>query len=150
MWTDFSNSNAKAMLEARVQMNDYRLIRFTETSPLTPEDTVLLHAEFVAKLNAWFAQDLKGARVVITHHAPAVNPNTKYGNSPLMPAFNSLDMLSIIERHQPKLWVYGHTHECDNQYKGKTQIISNQLGYPSHSSGFECKGFDPAGLPITV
>jgi len=93
---------------------------------------------------------LAGQRVVITHHAPVVNPNTKYDNSLLMPAFNSLDMLALIDKHQPALWVYGHTHECDNQSRGKTRIISNQLGYPNRAGGFECQSFDRAGLPVTL
>ena len=32
-----------------------------------------------------------------------------------MPAFNSLDMIDVIENRQPALWAYGHTHECDDQ-----------------------------------
>jgi hypothetical protein len=36
----------------------------------------------------------------------------KYKGGPLTPAFNSLDMVVVIETHQPALWVYGHTHEC--------------------------------------
>jgi len=46
--------------------------------------------------------------------------------------------------------VYGHTHECDEQMIGKTRIISNQLGYPDSSGGFECKDFDETGFPIDV
>ncbi len=46
-----------------------------------------------------------------------------------MPAFNSLDMSEVIKKYQPRLWVYGHTHECDDQLIGNTRIISNQLGY---------------------
>jgi Icc-related predicted phosphoesterase len=88
--------------------------------------------------------------VVITHNAPVINPNTKHRGSPFMPAFNSLDMVEVIERHQPALWVYGHTHECDDQTIGKTRIISNQLGYPGNSNVFECENFDEAGLPIDV
>jgi Icc-related predicted phosphoesterase len=88
--------------------------------------------------------------VVITHNAPVINPNTKHRGSPFMPAFNSLDMVEVIERHQPALWIYGHTHECDDQTIGKTRIISNQLGYPGNSNGFECESFDEAGLPIDV
>jgi hypothetical protein len=67
-----------------------------------------------------------------------------------MAAFNSLDMVEVIERHQPTLWVYGHTHECDDQTIGKTRIISNQLGYPANSNAFECGDFDEAGFPIDV
>ena len=52
---------------------------------------------------------------MITHNAPVINPNTKFKDSPLMPAFNSLDMIEVIENRQPALWVYGHTHECDDQ-----------------------------------
>ena len=90
------------------------------------------------------------ARVVISHHAPAVNPNTKYGNSELMPAFNSLDMLLIIEKYQPNIWVYGHTHECDDQTIGNTRIISNQRGYPRHFDACECEGFDESGVMIKI
>jgi len=150
MWTDFSDGNAKAMLEARAQMNDYRQIRQSDDLMLTPEHTVELHKTFADKLAAWFAESLSGTRVVITHHAPVVNPNTKYGSSLLMPAFNSLDMIEVIDTHQPALWVYGHTHECDDHSRGNTRIISNQLGYPSDSGAYECYGFDPAGKPVSV
>lgn len=150
MWTDFSGGNAKAMLEARTHMNDYRRIKQNQTMLLTPEYTVELHYAFVEKLNAWFLKELYGPRVVITHHAPIMNPATKYGNSLLQPAFNSLDMMDLIDAYQPALWVYGHTHECDDHYRGKTRIISNQLGYPKYDGQFECEGFDPAGMPIVL
>jgi hypothetical protein len=65
---------------------------------------------------------------------------------PLQPAFNSLDMIEVIEKYQPNLWVYGHTHECDDQMLGSTRIISNQRGYPKSRIGFECEGFDPGGV----
>ncbi|MEZ5690472.1 MAG: metallophosphoesterase [Rickettsiales bacterium] len=150
MWTDFSGGNAKAMLEARTQMNDYRQIRQSDDLALTPEHTVELHETFAEKLAAWFTEPLSGARVVISHHAPVVNPNTKYGSSLLMPAFNSLDMIEVIDTHHPVLWVYGHTHECDDHMRGNTRIISNQLGYPSGGGGYECRGFDPSGKSIVI
>lgn len=150
MWTDFSGANPLAMAAAQQQMNDYRCIMTAPGRLLRPEDTVPMHAAFVENLLAWFDDDLPGPRVVVTHHAPVVNPNTRYGNSPLMPAFNSLDMVAIIEQYQPALWVYGHTHECDDHMVGNTRIISNQLGYPNRGGGFECAGFDKAGLPVEV
>lgn len=150
MWTDFSGGNAKAMLEARAQMNDYRQIRQSDDLALAPEHTLELHKAFAEKLAAWFAEPLSGSRVVISHHAPVVNPNTKYGSSLLMPAFNSLDMIEVIDTHQPALWVYGHTHECDDHMRGQTRIISNQRGYPSGGGGYECRGFDPSGKPIVI
>ena len=71
--------------------------------------------------------------------------------SPLEPAFVSYEMSSYIEKYEPALWIYGHTHECDAQHIGKAQIISNQLGYPHSSGGYESTGsFDNYGCPVEV
>ena len=145
MWTDFNNADPLAQITAGQQMNDFKLIKNPDGTLLQPQDTIQLHENFVASLFHWLDEDLSGPRVVISHHAPVVNPNTQYKNNPLMPAFNSLDMIEIIEQYQPALWVYGHTHECDYQMIGKTKIISNQLGYPTRT-GYECLGFDLAGM----
>lgn len=119
-------------------------------SPLLPSDTISFHDQYVQKLLAWFNEDLAGPCVVVSHHAPVINPRTQYMGNTLMPAFNSLDMQAIIEKHQPDLWIYGHTHECDDQAIGKTRIVSNQLGYPNRRGGFECAGFDERGKEIEI
>lgn len=150
MWTDFNGANPLAMQTAKQQMNDFRLIRTVPGKLLTPEDTVSMHKVFVEALLQWFETPLDGARVVITHHAPVRNPQTQYGNSPLQPAFNSLDMVAVIEKFQPALWIYGHTHECDRQNIGETLIISNQRGYPRDTRGFECHGFDMNGALVEL
>ena len=150
MWTDFTHGNPLAMMTAEQQINDYRCIRMESGKLLKPQDTIDMHTVFVEKLQHWFEQGLSGPHVVITHHAPVVNPHTQYGSSPLMPAFNSLDMIPLIEKYQPDLWVYGHTHECDDQTIGKTRIISNQRGYPGRGVEFECNGFDKMGLPVEI
>lgn len=149
MWTDFADANPVAMQTARQSMNDFRLIKKADGLSFAPQDTINLHNNFVKSLGNWFESGLAGPHVVISHHAPVINPNTQFKNSPLMPAFNSLDMAEMIQRYQPALWVYGHTHECDDQIIGKTRIISNQLGYPN-GQGFECVGFDPHGKPVDV
>ncbi|MBX9725949.1 MAG: metallophosphoesterase [Rickettsiales bacterium] len=148
MWTEFSGGNMKAMIAAKQTMNDFRYIFVDGSQFLHPADTVRLHEAFVEKLVAWLETGLNGPRVVISHHAPVINPNTQHLNSPLAPAFNSLDMVDIIKKYQPKFWIYGHTHECDNQVIGKTCIISNQSGYPNRDGSVECKDFDRAGLMI--
>jgi predicted phosphodiesterase len=150
MWTDFKGGDPLYMETAAAQMNDFRLIYNPDETPFKPADAVALHDDFAAKLMAWFDTSLTGSRVVISHNAPVINPNTKFKESPLWPAFNSLDMLKVIEERQPELWIYGHTHECDDQKIGRTRIISNQLGYPGRFGGFECRDFDPAGIPVEV
>ena len=146
----FNGGDLRAMETARSQMNDYRLIYNPDETPFTPANSIALHKNFASKLLHWFGKNFSGPRVVISHNAPVINPNSKYKGGPLTPAFNSLDMVEIIETHQPALWVYGHTHECGDQMIGRTRIISNQLGYPGNLGGFECKDFDEAGLPVDV
>ena len=150
MWTDFDGTNQDAMRNAWSAMNDFRQILSASGQFLLPSDTVKMHNIFKEKLIVWLENNRDKKRVVISHHAPVRNPNTKHGSSKLQPAFNSLDMVEIIEKYQPDLWIYGHTHECDDQKIGKTRIISNQMGYPNSYGGFECEGFDKNGLKIEV
>ena len=151
MWTDFANRNATAMAEAANRMRDYDLIRTDAGAVLQPADTITLHETFKKKLLIWLKQPLKGPRVIVTHHAPALHPRSRHDGSPLIPAFNSLDMLEIIEKYQPRLWFYGHTHECDRQIIGKTQVISNQLGYRTRSGDYECaQDFDATGAATEI
>ena len=150
MWTDFQQSSEKAMLEAKRGMNDFRLIKVNNDITLTPQYTVNFHEIFFKKLTEWFKKKLNGKRVVISHHAPIINPKTKYSNSSLSPAFNSTDMIPLIEQYQPDLWIYGHTHECDDHTLEKTRIISNQMGYLNHFGEYECSNFAPNGKPIIL
>lgn len=145
MWTNFAHSPL-AMMTAKQQMNDYRWIYKSTTRRLQPEDTVEFHNEFNEKLIAWLEENKDEKRVVISHHSPCRNPKSKFNGSALEPAFNSLEMVKIIEKYQPELWIYGHTHECDDQMIGKTRIISNQCGYIGRLENPECEGFDPNGL----
>ena len=148
MWTDFDESNQEAMRNALGAMNDFRQILTKNDQFLLPQDTVKMHNIFKEKLINWLEKYEGKKRVVISHHAPIKNPNTKYGDSKLQDAFNSLDMVEIIEKYQPNLWIYGHTHECDDQIIGETRIISNQLGYPRNDGSFECSEFDKFGLKV--
>jgi hypothetical protein len=50
-------------------------------------------------------------------------------------------MYDIIEMYEPTVWIYGHTHFNTPEFKiGNTGILTNQLGYVSHSEhlAFDC------------
>lgn len=145
MWTDFKHNDFSAKNHATRSMNDFRLI-YMETERFTPDDSIILHEKFIAELTNWFKTVMSGPRVVITHHAPVAKHNTQYRESPLQPAFVACDVIPLIEKYQPDLWIYGHTHECDRQEIGKTMLISNQLGYQLETGIYECgKDFDAHG-----
>lgn len=152
MWTDFNKENPIDMMNAYRGMSDFRLIK-NGNENLTPQDTVEFHKEYVKKLIAWFETPMEGKRVVISHHAPVYKKDSQYSNSSIKSAFNSLDMVPIIEKYQPTLWVYGHTHEPDFQKIGDTVILSNPRGYPLRQPNIrkaECEGFDENGIFIMI
>lgn len=142
MWTDFNENNPDDMRIAHNKMNDYLRIRVKDQICLTPMGTTLMHQVFVSNLLKWFEKDLKGPRVVVSHHCPLEPHYGEFRGEGLHPAYHSLDMIPIIEKYQPDLWVYGHTHFVDDRKLGKTRIISNPAGYKNYR---EVYGFDPSG-----
>lgn len=156
MWTDFNRNSIDSMEHALMCMNDYRLIMTNKLTSLTPQLTTTLHKKFKQELRKWFRRkDLVGKRVVITHHAPVINEDSKYNGGLLNPAFVCTDMLPIILSYNPALWIYGHTHECFDKLVGETRIISNQRGYLMVGHNFECgmgigRKFDELGMGVIV
>lgn len=149
MWTDFNSGDAVAMRYAAQGMSDFRYIQ--DNGPFTPEASITLHQQFCSALEQWFEQQQPGPHVVITHHAPVPNPQSKHLGSTLQPAFVASDMMHIIEQYAPDLWIYGHSHECDSQQVGKTRVLANQLGYPGRFGGYECsETFDDYGCMIEL
>jgi Icc-related predicted phosphoesterase len=137
------------METARSQMNDYRLIGNANETPLTPADSIALHKNFASKLLNWLGKDLNGPRVVISHNAPAITPNSKYKGGPLTPAFNSLDMVEIIETHLSAVWIYGHTHEATIRRSAGPGSFQINSDIPT-TLGVFARILNEARLPVEV
>lgn len=137
MWTEFKDPLARQ--KAYRCMNDYRLIKHGNKL-LVPEDTTEFHKEYVKKLIEWL-ETTEGKKVVISHHAPVSNPNSEHYDSELQPAYVSLDMIPIILKYKPNLWVWGHTHETYDDIMGVTRLVANCRGYPLRNGGSECRDF---------
>jgi len=148
MWTDFNGGDLRAMETARSQMNDYRLIYNSDQTLFTPADSITLHENFASKLLNWFGKNLSGPRVVISHNAPVINPKSKYKGGPLTPAFNSLDMVEIIETHQPALW--GGTISRARSYKPCARgVYDLKLSNPDNAGSGLCATCVPASTKRT-
>ena len=118
---------ARHMETARYQMNDYRLIYNSDETVFTPEDSIPLHKHFALKLLNWFGKNLNGPRVVISHNAPVINPNSKYKGGALTPAFSipwtwwrSLGPTSRPSAHQPR-----DRNESEPSIVSQRSVISN-------------------------
>lgn len=68
--------------------------------------------------------------VVVTHHVPTfMNYPAKYKGDILNEAF-AVELFDLIEDNGPDFWIYGHSHHNTTNFEiGKTQLLTNQLGY---------------------
>jgi predicted phosphodiesterase len=160
LWTDFEANVAEtgeydrdavtwAIQDATNGLNDFRRCRL-RGSRLTASATRGLHQ--VSR--KWLDMTITGIRVadpeaqivVVTHHAPILEANPpEYRGGTLAPAFAS-DMRAEIEKWQPDLWVWGHTHHSMDVRIGETRLVSSQRGYVGVEPG--ATAFRPAVVEI--
>ena len=121
-------------IQIQPNMSDFQLIRYRGRMLTTGMYTNRLHNPSVAFLNAQFAQPSPLPTVVISHHLPSLQcVHDRHRGSSLNPAF-ATDLDTNIMRWQPDYWIYGHSHaNMPPVAIGKTQLITNQLGYVAYS-----------------
>jgi predicted MPP superfamily phosphohydrolase len=142
LWTDFNKNNPIDVLNSR-HMNDYNFISQSKQNlrDITPSLIYDLHKSELAwldeTLDQWADNELADwKRVVITHHGPTVQSiHPKYNLSGLNYSFTS-DLKDFVLKHQPELWLQGHTH-CSISYRVKeTQVHVNPKGYGNENPDF--------------
>lgn len=129
LWTDLAQGAHQESCENG--MSDYRLIRQNGTR-LTPAATLNAHTESVQWLETQLALQSPGPTVVITHHAPSWrSSHPRFADSPVSGGFCS-DLEDLIHRHQPAVWIHGHTHDPWDYHIGDTRVLCNARGYPGY------------------
>lgn len=131
LWTDYDalNDIDAGMETAASVMADHRLIRNVNRG-FSPEDARAIHKQSVDWL--W---SLSPVDVVITHHSPSLlGIGDRHPLNAYTPAFTSrLD--ELISHLIPSAWIFGHTHDSVSRIHAcGTQIVSNQLGYPTETT----------------
>ena len=148
LWTDFQIDGTPAESRERIGrgINDFQLIQRGDRK-FNTYDASERHAADVAFIDKTLAE-ANAARepaVVVTHHLPSpacIAP--VYENDPLNPAFAS-DLDHLILKHQPSLWIHGHTHHSVDVRVGETRILCNPGGYDRGDNPL----FDPS-LVVSV
>lgn len=128
-------------------INDFRLIGRGGDKLFTVADCIELGKEQQRWLESELQKDFSGQTVVVTHFPPSVslaNPRFPTEGNPLLGYFNCANQ-HLIDRYQPDVWVFGHTHANFDIMSGNTRLISNQKGY-----GRECKDSYQVGKEITL
>jgi predicted phosphodiesterase len=135
LWTNYDNGDEIAISVGNQCLNDFRLIQngvdnHFDYKVFHARDSVVLHNRSLKEIQR-LIYDSKLPIVVMTHHSPSLKSvHEKYQHEwPLNYAFSSdLDDF-ILENHQIKLWVHGHTHDPFDYYIGEARIICNPRGY---------------------
>jgi len=136
LWTDMrlgAGTLEENAAEAARIMNDYRYIRVAHSGfrKARPFDTIALHREHVAWLEARLSVPFAGETVVVTHHAPhpfALPP----GDS--VPQAYASDLSDLIKRYQPEQWFFGHTHFAAEFQIGATKLRNVSVAYPAKTA----------------
>lgn len=141
LWTDMElfGDHHVGSLEA-LQMNDYKRIRRTPSyGKLRPVDTRALHYETVRHIEGFLKAGDPRRSVVVTHHAPSMRSLPERRRTELISCAYASHLDSLIEEHDPLLWIHGHIHHSQDYRIGRTRILSNPRAYVDDPN----PGFDP-------
>jgi len=118
--------------EHRQYLNDFHVINggFTDWFPQLNQES-----------RQFLQETVQADDVVVTHHIPTyrgVHPDYEGSN---LNYFFLCDMDNLIQQAQPKVWIYGHTHDSMDFTIGDTRLVCNPFGYlrRQENSGFEWK-----------
>jgi len=135
LWTDFTilGDKKRAMEVSERIITDFSLIKTRDGEWFTPQDAADRFEESCRYLEAELSSSDPESTVVITHFPPGLETRNQNFGMEAITAYFQANVDHIIDRYQPAVWVYGHNHYSNDLRRGKTRLVSNQLGYPSES-----------------
>jgi len=149
LWTNFDlYNNAEKDKHSFRRLNDGRYIKYFNDKYMNSDhclaefNTSIKYIEDTIKV---FSKDnLKP--IIVTHHGvsnKSVHSKYKIGNSvaSLNGCFSS-NLDNFILKHQPNLWVHGHTHDSFDYFIGNTRVVVNPKGYEDYFGNIENKSFN--------
>lgn len=135
LWTDFFGEKRKVGEACENALADYSRI-FKTDDILTWKDVFYRHRQNKKWLQTELEKGFSGPTVVVTHHAPSpLSIHQRFLGSEINGGFVS-NLEDIIVKHQPNLWIHGHTHDSFNYRIEKTRIVCNPHGYDIENSRF--------------
>lgn len=138
--TLWSSINPANQWQIERSISDFQVIKFNDYR-LSADRFNQLHQESLQYITAELQTETTSKSVVVTHHVPTfMNYPEKYKGDALNDAF-AVELFNLIETSGPDSWVFGHHHSNTPDFRiGKTQMLTNQLGYVKHG---EHRSFNP-------
>lgn len=145
LWTDYclfgADLREAAMRSAYDGMMDHKRIQWRKDpwARFRPQEAALLHARSRLFLETALSEHHDGPTIAVAHHAVTLDAVAPQFQRSLLSAAYASELLPLVDRHQPAVFVTGHTHFSMNLRRGCTRLVSNPRGYPG-----ENRSFDPA------
>ncbi|MCF8372097.1 MAG: metallophosphoesterase [Bacteroidales bacterium] len=130
LWSKINISN-QWLIERSI--SDFQVIK-NKGDRFSAEHFNQQHDENLYFVKQELHKNYKGKTVVVTHHVPTfLNYPEQYIGDVLNEAFG-VELFDLIETNEPNLWIYGHHHSNTPDFLiGKTQMLTNQLGYVQYN-----------------
>lgn len=131
LWTDFSvlgEEAQQACINNCDRLADFFYIH-TRTGKFSAQDSITKFSTSYAWLDKQLAASNPDKTVVITHFPPCREARHGEIDEDFLAAYFQANARNLIERYQPRYWIYGHNHWSDQFRIGSTLLTSNQLGY---------------------
>lgn len=126
--TLWSHIDIRDAFQTEASVNDFKRIR-SATEPLSWERFNEEHLRCFHFLSESIKCSKAEHIIVATHHVPSFElMSGEFKGSVLNGAF-AVELGGYIADSPIEYWIYGHSHRNINKVIGKTQCISNQLGY---------------------
>ena len=74
---------------------------------------------------AYLRSNIQSDDIVVTHYVPTPKGSHKRWKKSFINGFFICDVEDVIKEKQPKMWVYGHTHDRHSLRIGKTRLVCN-------------------------
>lgn len=134
--TLWSKINPAHGWEIEKAMGDFQLIRY-KGFRFSYDRFNELHNESIAFVKQALLSHPLDKTVVATHHVPTfLHYPPQYKGDILNEAF-AVELFGLIESEGPDYWIYGHHHQNTPNFKvGKTNLITNQLGYVQYRENY--------------
>ncbi|AQA18975.1 hypothetical protein BST95_12705 [Halioglobus japonicus] len=134
LWTGFEclgNQTLSMYLsgQAGTDMSDFWLIRCNGIQ-LTPRAMREIHLDSRKWLGDQLAKHAPDKTIVVTHFPPSLATVNVTKVQDTLKAYYVSGVDDLVDKYQPRLWIYGHNHYSDSLNLGQTHCFSNQVGYP--------------------
>ena len=100
---------------------------------LTADDFNHEHERCMNFIKAAVANSKAITKIVLTHHVPTTLCTAEEFKGSIINGAFTVELGNYIIDTDIDYWIYGHSHRNIDAQIGQTQILSNQLGYVSHS-----------------